>query len=273
MDSYLGGLSRFSLSYNFGMTLEEQKVSREKELKEQVKELVEKEFRQKENAKAASYYDKAFDLYKQDKMEDALDEVENALTWSKDYSDAKKLKALIGRKLVGSYYDRAISSYKKGDLISALEDFKNVNSIDNGYKDAREYISRINEKLEMKSGARELFAKGVELYANKQYDEASDVFNKALAIEPDNKVIKTYVSKTSARMRKSGGGRTMTDEQAQQVKKLYFAGLKMYTAGDLRSALRAWKEAIAINPDDIKLQKSIEKAQAEQAELQKRGIK
>ena len=273
MDSYLGGLSRFSLSYNFGMTLKEQAVNRERELKEQVKELVEKEFKLKEMEKASGYYEKASELYKAGKMEDAMDEIENALTWSKDYPDGQRLKDLIGKKLLSVYYGNAMEAYKKGDLISALEEFKNVYSIDEGYKDAREYINSINQKLEMKSGARELFTRGVELYAKKLYGDAYDVFNKALSIEPDNKVIKSYMSKTSARLRKSGGGRTLTDEQAQQVKKLYFAGLKMYTAGDLKSALRAWKEAIAINPDDIKLQKSIEKAQAEQTELQKRGIK
>lgn len=273
MDNYLGGLSRFSLSYNFGMTLEQQKVSREKELKEQVKQLVEKEFRQKEMAKAGPYYAKAFEFYRAGKMEDALEEVENALAWSKDYADAQKLKALIGKKLVGGYYEIAMSAYKKSDLITALENFKTVYSIDRGYRDAKAYIDRINQNLEMKSEARELFVKGVELYAEKKYDEASDIFNRALAVEPGNKVIKTYVSKTSARMRKSAKGRNLTDEQAMQVKKLYFAGLKMYTAGDLKSALRAWKDAAVINPDDIKLQKSIEKAQAEQAELQKRGIR
>jgi tetratricopeptide (TPR) repeat protein len=273
MNQYLGGLSRFTLSYDFGMSLDEQKIQRENALKEQVKQLVEKEFRKKELDKAKAYFDNAFRLYKDNKFQDAMDEADKALEWAKDYSDAKKLKELIGRKLIAVYYDSALKSYMKSDLISALEGFKNVYALDKAYKEAKDYIDRINLKLEMKSGARDLFTKGVESYVNKQYDDAMDFFNRALSIEPGNKIIRTYINKTSAQMRKAGGGRTLTDEQAQQVKKLYYAGLKMYTAGDLKGAVKSWKDAIEINPDDIKLLKSIDKAQAELTELQKRGIK
>ncbi len=273
MDSYMGALSRFAVSYNFGMTLGEQKIARENALKEQVKQLIEQEFKKKEVEKAKVYLDKAYALYKNEKYDDAMDEIEKALTWAKDYSDAKTLKSIIGKKLISGYYDRALKSYKNSDLIGALEGFKNVYAIDKGFRDVSEYIGRINQKLDMKDSAREVFTKGIESFVAKQYDDAIDFFERAQKMEPGNKVIKTYIDKAKAQMKRASGGRALTDEQADKVKKLYYAGLKMYTAGDLKGALRSWKEAIEINPDDIKVMKSIEKAQAEQAELQKRGIK
>jgi cytochrome c-type biogenesis protein CcmH/NrfG len=99
------------------------------------------------------------------------------------------------------------------------------------------------------------------------------MFAKALSADPKNDMIKQYMGKARAQVSKASGGKKLTADQADEVKKLYFAGLKSYTAGDLKSALASWKQALEINPEDIKILKSIEKAQAEQAELTKRGIK
>lgn len=273
MDDYFGGMSRFSLSYNFGLTLEQQKKSNEAALKEHVKKMVQLEFAKKEQDKAKIYLDKALQYYKEGRYQDAMDEADKALAWARDYKDADKLKQMIAKKLVMIYYRSAVRSFEKGDLVSALESFKNVSAMDPDYGEARSYIERINRNMEMKSGARAMFAKGVEAYVNKDYDGAMDFFSKALAIEPDNTVIRTYITKTRGQMRRAGGGRLLTDDQAQQVKKLYYYGLKLYTAGDLKGAEKAWKEALEVNPDDIKVLKSIERAQDELSELQKRGIK
>ncbi|MCE5300431.1 MAG: hypothetical protein LLG37_06110 [Spirochaetia bacterium] len=127
--------------------------------------------------------------------------------------------------------------------------------------------------MEMKSGAREHFTKGVELYVNRQYDDALDELKKALATEPGNTVINIYISKANAQLKKASGASNLTDEQAEKVKKLYLAGLKQYMSGDLKGAPAPWKEATAINPGDIKVLKQIEKAQAELTELQKSGIR
>ncbi len=57
----------------------------------------------------------------------------------------------------------------------------------------------------MKSGAREHFTKGVELYVNRQYDDALDELKKALATEPGNTVINIYISKANAQLKKASG--------------------------------------------------------------------
>jgi cytochrome c-type biogenesis protein CcmH/NrfG len=86
-------------------------------------------------------------------------------------------------------------------------------------------------------------------------------------------MIKAYLNKAKAQVATASGGKPLTPGQADRVRKLYYSGLKSYTAGELDAALASWKDALAINPEDIKILKSIEKAQAEQAELAKRGIK
>jgi len=272
MDSYLGALSRFTLSYDFGMSLEEQQTDRQNRLKEQVKELIAEELKKKEEANAEEYFEKAGVLYKQSKYEEALGMLAKALEWSEDYKDAQQLKTLITNELVGKYYDAAIASYNNKNYVSALENFKNVSSIEPQYKDTQTYINGLNEKFKMKGDAKEFFTKGVEYYVNKRYDDAVVMFTKANHIEPSNTIIKTYLAKAHAQVTGGSGSVKLTADQAEKVKKLYYDGIKCYTDGDMDKALELWKEALKINPDDIKILKSIEKAQTTLDELKKRGV-
>jgi len=273
LNEYLGGLSRFSVAYNFGLTLEEQKIDREKKLKEEVKKVIDQEFRKKETAKAKEYFDKAFSLYKEGDYDNALSELDRAFEWKEDYAEAKKLKELIVKKMVDKYYEKGVSCYKSGDWTAAYENFKNVAEVDVNYKDTKNYLAMIDKKIKLTGDLKEYFSKGVELYVNRKYDDAMEIFTKALKIAPDNETIKTYLNKTKAQMAKVSGGKKLTSDQTEKVKKLYYSGLKSYTDGDLEKAISTWKEAITINPEDIKILKSIEKAQAELTELKKRGIK
>ncbi len=273
IDTYLGPLSRFTLSYDFGLSLDEQKVERQNALKEQVKKMIAEEFKKKEDARAKEHFDRAFALYKQEKYEESLDALAKAFEWNEDYKDAKMLKGLITKKLVGKYYDEAVASYNEKNYISALENFKNVASIDPEFKDTAVYMGRLDEKMKMKSDAKTFFSKGVEYYVNKRYDDAIEMFGKAINVEPGNTMIKAYLNKARAQASVVSGGKKLSPEQSDKVKKLYYSGLKSYTAGDLNAAVDSWKAALEINPEDIKILKSIEKAQAEQAELAKRGIK
>jgi tetratricopeptide (TPR) repeat protein len=273
MDAYMGGLHRFTVSYNFGLTLKEQKEERQKELKEQVKKIIAEELRKKETARAKEYFDSAFAFYKQEKYEDALDELDKAFEWNEEYKEAKQLKELTVKKLVGKYYDRGVAAFNDKNYISALENFKNVSGIEPDYKNTKQYINKLDEKMKMSGQAKQCFSQGVEYYVNRRYDDAVDIFTKALAADPGNDMIKQYMTKAKAQLSRASGGKKLSAGQAEEVKKLYFAGLKNYTAGDLKAALSSWKRALEINPEDIKILKSIEKAQAEQAELIKRGIK
>lgn len=273
INEYMGALSRFSLSYKFGLTLSEQEIEKQKALKEQVKKLIEEEFRKKEIAKAKEYYNEALNLYKNNKYQESLNKLENAFEWYENYKEAKELKNIINRKLLNIYYEKALKDYNNQNYISAMEGFKKVINIDANYESAKVYIERINEKMKMKGNAREYFTKGIEFFVNNQYDEALTMFNKALQIEPNNSMIKTYLVKVKEKQKIKSGGKALSSDKISEIKSLYYSGLKKYTAGDLKGAIFDWKKVLQINPDDIKTLKSIEKAQAELAELEKRGIK
>jgi len=125
----------------------------------------------------------------------------------------------------------------------------------------------------MSGNAKNFFSEGIEFYVNKQYDRAIMKWNQALSFDPGNSMMKSYISKAKVQMKKGAGGGKVTPAQEEEIKKLYYGGLKKYTGGDLDGAISMWKQVLKINPEDIKTLRSIEKAQAEQAELKKRGIK
>ncbi|MCX8093435.1 MAG: PorV/PorQ family protein, partial [Candidatus Goldbacteria bacterium] len=210
VNEYFGGLSRFSVSYSFGLTLEEQKIEREKALKEQVKKIIEQEFKKKELARAKEYFDKAFSLYKEGNYDAALEELDRAFEWNDDYEDAKQLKGFIVKKLVDKYYNRGVEYYSKGEYVAAYENFKNVAEVDINYKDTKNYLALIDKKIKLTGDLKEYFSKGVELYVNRKYEDALEIFTKAAKLAPDNTMIKTYLNKTKAQITKVSGGKKLT---------------------------------------------------------------
>jgi len=274
VDSELGGLSRFTLSYSFGMNLDQQKVARQNELKEQVKKLIEEEFRKKEQDKAKVYVEEARALYRKNNIDGALEQLDMALEWAKDYPEAIKLRNEISKPLVKGYYDSALSYYDRKDYVNALEMFRKVYDLNPSYAAVDVYMERVNNKLTVKTSAKKYFEQGLQDFVKKRYDDALDAFRLAKKEDPQSAVIASYISKAEARLKTKSSGRTaVTAEQRAQSRKLYQSGLKKYTEGALEEAVGLWKEALRINPDDVKIQKSIEKAQAEISELKKRGIK
>jgi tetratricopeptide (TPR) repeat protein len=273
VDDYLGGLSRFSATYSFGMSADDQKKAREDELKEQVKQLVTLEFGKKEIERAKVCYAKAKECYTTGKYEAALDQLDRAFAWKKDYREAVSLSKIINEKLLDQYYQNALNFYNRKDYISALEGFKKVAKIDINHGNTKIYLESISEKLKVKMGARQYFALGLEQFINRHYSEAAALFEKANRADSESATIKAYLDKSKKRLREEGASGGLSADRQDSVRKLYQAGLKKYTEGSLELAVADWVEALKIDPDDIKVLKSIEKAQAELAELNKRGIK
>ncbi|HDQ26224.1 MAG TPA: PorV/PorQ family protein [bacterium] len=273
LNEYMGPLSRFTLSYRFGLTLEQQAEEKEKALREQVQRMIEAEFKKREQARAGEYYEKAKTLAAQKKYEQALAELDLAFEWYEAHAGAKNLKGEIEAALIGRYYNEGAAKFRQADYVSALELFRRTAAINRNYKETQLYITRINNALKMKSGARDIFNSGVEHYANRRYDRAVEDFTRALKIEPKNETIRTYLARARTQLSRASGGASLAPAQAEKVNSLYYSGLRSYTAGALEEAVKQWKEALAINPSDIRVLKAIEKAQAELAELKRRGIK
>jgi tetratricopeptide (TPR) repeat protein len=229
-----GRMDRYTLSYAFGMTLEEQKAHRRRSIYAEVRRIVEERLKIKLKEEAEAYYRRAYAYYLRNEFEDALTEAEKSLEWKKDYEPSLKMKKILEEKL-----KEKIKSGEGTDY--------------SGDTDA--YISA-----------------GIELYEKKQYDEAVKQWENALKRRPGNKALRSLIAKAKKDMESGSGKVRLTREQKEASDKMYYLAVNSYTEGDLKGAVEMWKKVLAINPDDVKSLRDLRKTQAELEELKRRGI-
>ncbi len=267
-----GGLSRFNLSYSFGLTLSQQEERKQEEMREQVKRFIDDEFKKKERERAREFFAKAASLFEKGKMEEASQEIASALEWDKDYREARELSDKISKAAAAAYLAEGKREYAARNFAAALEALRKSADAGGG-NEPKQLIERIKKEFTMPQGSSALFAKGVEYYVNKQYNEAIAEWQRALVSDPNNAAIKSYVARARKEMGQAAAAGKISRQDEDKIRELYNEGLKKYTEGQLEQAVDTWKKILVISPQDIRTIKSIEKARAEIDELKKRGIK
>jgi len=232
---YEEAMHRFSVAYNFGLTLKEQKEEARKEMLKEVRKLVEEKINRFAEEKAAFHYRKAYEYYGRGEKEKALNEAEKALEWKDDHAPAVKMKAIIEASIRERLYKEASARGKKRNESSLI--------------------------------------KGLEHYMNRQFSRAAAEWEKALETDPANSSLKLYLSKARMEMKKQRSGIAGNLAKSKEAEKLYYEGINAYTAGELEKALSLWNRVSEIVPEDIRTLRSIEKVKAEIEELRRRGIK
>jgi tetratricopeptide (TPR) repeat protein len=229
-NQYFGRMDRFTLSYAFGMTIDEQKMQRRRAIYNEVRRIVDEKIRIKMKEEADARYNRAYEYYAGGAYEDAMAEAEKALEWKRDHEPSLKMKGILTAKL----------KEKLGTGVAAAND---------------EHITA-----------------GIEFYEKMQYDEAIKQWEMALIKRPGNKAIKSLIQKARYAMQSGAGRPKVPKEQKETADRMYYMAVNSYTAGDLKGAVETWKKALEFNPDDVKIQRDLRKAQAELEELFRRGI-
>jgi tetratricopeptide (TPR) repeat protein len=271
---YMGGLSVMGVSYNFGMSIDEQKRERAKEIREQVKKLVDEKISGDMNARADIIYEKAWAFWYNAKYEEALDELQKALEWAPTHRKSNNLKSWINLRLKELYYDSAVAFYNSGDYIRSIENFKTLQKYDDNFRDAASYPPMITKKLGLSGADEGYFLRGVDYYVKKHYNEAVKEWNKIQGTGQGNKAVKECIIRAqetadaSAQIHKKEAS---ADDKARS-ERAYYSAVDAYTSGDTAKAISLWEEAIKMNPDNIGAQRDLEKAKYEMDELRRRGI-
>jgi tetratricopeptide (TPR) repeat protein len=273
---YLGNLSIAGVSYSFGLSVDEQKKERAKEIREQVKKLVAEKISGDMSARADVIYEKAWFLWNNSKYEEALAELQKALEWYPAHRNSKNLKSWINLRLKELYYDSAVGFYGKADYLRAMENFKILQKYEAGFRDSRSYMAKISGKIGLSGGEAEgYFLSGVDFYVKKKYNEAVSQWKKVLDLMPNNSAIQQYIQsandsgETTVKAKK----KEASAEDRAKSEGIYYKAVDAYTSGDTDKAIRLWEEAIRLNPDNIGAQRDLEKARIETDELRRRGIK
>lgn len=231
----LGGIHKITLTYNFGLTLKEQKQEKTKKMMAEIKKLAEAKYMEKIKSKAEYYYRIAYELYKQEKYEEALLQTEKALEWYPEYENGIKMKNLLEYKVHEKFNKDFGLSYKKEN---------------------KEYVIA-----------------GINYYVKKDYENAIYNWQMALKIDSQNETLKKYISKATFEMNARKKEKKLSEAEKQKAEKIYYEAVNAYTAGNLETAIILLKKVLEINPEDIKAMRNLEKVNAEIEELKKRGIK
>jgi tetratricopeptide (TPR) repeat protein len=229
-----GGMNRFTVSYSFGMTIEEQREQWRRNIYNEVRKIVDEQVKIKIKEEAEVLYRQAYAHYQNGEYGEALAEVKKSLEWKHGYEPAVIMKKILEDKLK----EKLRSSAGAG-------------------------LSRVNDAY---------VTAGIEFYEKMQYDEAIKEWEQALKSRPGNKAIKSLISTAMKDMGSGPKRPQISREQKEMADRMYYIAVNSYTSGDLKGAIEMWKKVLAINPEDVKTLRDLRKAQAEIEELSRRGI-
>jgi tetratricopeptide (TPR) repeat protein len=229
-----GGMHRFTVSYSFGMTIEEQREQWRRNIYNEVRKIVDEKVKIKIKEEAEALYRLAYVNYQNGAYGEALAEVEKSLEWKHDHEPS-----LIMKKILEDKFKEKLSS-SAGPELSGVND---------------SYVTA-----------------GIEFYEKMQYDEAIKQWEQALKSRPGNKAIKSLILTAMKDMDSVPKRPQVSREQKEMADRMYYIAVNSYTSGDLKGAIEIWKKVLAIDPEDVKTLRDLKKAQAEIEELSRRGI-
>jgi tetratricopeptide (TPR) repeat protein len=93
---------------------------------------------------------------------------------------------------------------------------------------------------------------GVRLYGDRDYENATRYFEKALEYYPDHEKAKWYLQGSIARSR----GKKL--EMSDAVKRLYYQGMDLYIAGRYEEARQIWEQALEQDPHNLYILRAID---------------
>jgi tetratricopeptide (TPR) repeat protein len=169
------------------------------------------------------------------------------------------------REQVEQHRTAAMNHERGGNLTAAIGEWNIVRVIDPDNADAAAAIDRINSRLEsMDRDYREanrrllvveLFQNAAQAFGEGNYEGAADLSRQVLQIQPDHEEAANLLRRAQRRMT------PLTEEDMQEIRRLYIEGMKHFTQKDYSEAIKKWDRILVIDPDNESVRKNIEEAQ------------
>jgi tetratricopeptide (TPR) repeat protein len=96
---------------------------------------------------------------------------------------------------LASTYQRGMANYRAGDLIAAMRDWEEVARRAPHFEEVDQYLLRVYRVV------------GLESYTEGRLQDAIDIWNKALQLEPENPQVRRYMDQANAKLQRSRGTR------------------------------------------------------------------
>lgn len=225
-----------------------------------------------------SYLEKAADLFDDEKYSEAIQEIrlvlaidpENKLAQKRLMECEEKLKEIERKSQIENYISMAERYFEHENYSMARKYINKVLSLDRENSSAKDLLKKIEEKeMDVKVTEQEklklveIFNKGLNQFLEGNYDECIKNMRKVLVIDPDNIQALKFIEKAKAKIKEKE--KEAIEPQTKLIdKKLvwahYLKGINYYTSGDLDNAIKEWREALRLDPNNEKIRRSLKKA-------------
>jgi tetratricopeptide (TPR) repeat protein len=161
-----------------------------------------------------------------------------------------------------------------GRYTEAIGEWNNVQQYDPGSPEAAEAIQRLRDRIETQSQNYEsaqrtlrivnLYDQALNLYNQGEYGRSLENLDQLLRLQPDHE--------EARRLRAMATRKTtpLTEQETQQIRSLYLAGMQHFAKDEYAKAIEQWKKILEIDPTNESVQRNIDEAQQRLRQLENR---
>ncbi|MCD6459710.1 TolC family protein [bacterium] len=189
---------------------------------------------------------------------------------------------------IKNFIDEGRRFYRQRLYEKAIEAWEKVLKIDPENAKIKKYIARAKAKIGITSEVQkkqekipqtvvnttdkvtDLIDQGRTYYRDGKYEDAIAVWKQAYKLDPENKRLQRYLMKAREKAAKEASKKNPTKVTEQKsnenAEQLTSKGKEYFRRGEYAKAIEQWQKVLALQPDDIKIQRYIEKAKKNLAE-------
>lgn len=244
----------------------------EEEMQKRIREIeaknLEEERRERNKIRLNNYFKQGVAYFENEEFSRAIEEWNKMLEIDPDnilatsYIDTARTKNEL--KILSLITNA--ESYSRGrKFIEAIGELNKARRMNPNEGQIKLIEQRINE-YEKNMNFIELYQQGYTYYIQKDYQNAMVSFQNALSLQPNDATVRKYYNDAEART--NARKETMTAD----VKKKFYEGVKLFTAGKYEEALKIWEDIQKIQRYNKEILDGIDLAR-ERIEAQRKGSK
>jgi tetratricopeptide (TPR) repeat protein len=199
--------------------------------------------------RVAGWLKRSQELYEKRRYDEARAELKRVLQEIPEHKEANLLMARLRemdnqtekKKDASNIVKSALQMYREGKQQAAIMEFQKALEVDPENKQVLAYIKSIQEEMENRGKARELFQAALSLQQQGDLAGSLAQVEKAMILDLENEQAKE--------LRKNLKNAIQKEQAKARANELNLSAIDMYKAGDLLGALVNWNKAYDLNSD------------------------
>lgn len=238
---------------------------REEEISEQLQEEQRNEQRERQRQQVKEHYEKALAFYEEEQYHRAIEECDQALQYDIDSGLVRDLRTKAVEDLKNKILDlveKAHKLEKSGRIDSALDLFRQALPLSRNYREMESLISEKIRQLEGRLSYESKIRQASEYELDKKWSEAATLYQEALQIAPNNKLLRQKYEEAQKR------AKSKRMDMTPEVREIYLKGYNAMTNKNYDQAIQYFKQALELQPHNANLWGALDYARSEQRKQQ-----